>query len=254
MRRAVVCCAALLCAGGLGARWVFAASQTPAQNAPAATQGGAPGATTARPTWSATGQLFESCTCAVPCTCNFGQGPSPASYCHAFFLYKLDTANWNGTDLSGFYFGGVDGPDGNAGLIDDRATGAQREALEALARAVFAKGGPSRGKRSFVSAHMSGTVAGNSIQASAAGHGSFTAQILLGRDRKSPVIVMNNTVWPIPKAIKAKASTLTSEDKMAGAFHASDNNANYGDFQLTSNPPPPAGSNGPATSASPANP
>ena len=69
----------------------------------------APPATNAS-TWSASGTLLESCTCAVPCTCNFGEGPSPHPYCHAVFAYRLEKASWNGTDLSGLIIGGADGP------------------------------------------------------------------------------------------------------------------------------------------------
>src|SRR5205823_10964258 len=33
--------------------------------------------------WEISGDLTEACTCAVPCTCNFGRGPSPRHYCYA---------------------------------------------------------------------------------------------------------------------------------------------------------------------------
>ncbi|MBC8101526.1 MAG: DUF1326 domain-containing protein, partial [Cytophagales bacterium] len=58
-------------------------------------------------TWSATGTLLESCTCAVPCTCNFGEGPSPHAYCHAVFAYRFEKAIWGGVDLSGLIIGGA---------------------------------------------------------------------------------------------------------------------------------------------------
>ena len=39
--------------------------------------------------WKIAGALSEACTCSVPCTCNFGEGPSPHSYCYPFYSYEI---------------------------------------------------------------------------------------------------------------------------------------------------------------------
>ncbi len=197
--------------------------------APSAAAPGAPGAQT----WSASGTLLESCTCAVPCTCNFGEGPSPHPYCHAVFSYQLDKASWNGVDLSGLIVAGADGPRGVAGFIDERATAAQRPILEKLARAVMAQGGPAGGNRRFIAAPITHSVQGGNLRLDIPGHGGFTATVIMGRDRKSPIIVENNTVWPIPRAIKAKATPLAYRDSVAGVIRGSGTNANYGKFSLS---------------------
>jgi hypothetical protein len=184
-------------------------------------------------TWTASGTLLESCTCAVPCTCNFGEGPSPHPYCHAVFAYRLEKANWNGTDLSGLIVGGADGPRGIIGFLDESATPEQRSVLEKLAKAILAQGGPARGPRRFVAVPITHTVQGNNLKLEIPGHGGFTATVILGRDGKSPVVVENNTVWPIPRAIKGKAKPLAYNDSIAGQFRGDGTNANYGKFSMS---------------------
>ena len=200
---------------------------------PAGARGSAAAAPAARSGWSAAGTLLEACTCAVPCTCNFGEGPSPHPYCYAVYTYKLDKAAWNGTDLSGLVFGGADGPKGLIGFLDERATPAQRPALEQIARQVFAKGGPNRGPRPFVPARITHSVAGNDLRLDVPGRGGFTARVLLGGDGKTPIVVENNTVWPIRRAIKGKTRSLAFKDERTGAIRGDGTNANYGAFAFT---------------------
>lgn len=182
--------------------------------------------------WSASGTLLESCTCAVPCSCNFGEGPSPHHYCHAVFAYRLDKAQFDGVDLSGLIVGGADGPGGGGGYLDSRATPAQRPALEKMAYALFAQGGPAGGKRPFISAPITHSVKGNNLRLEIAGHGGFAARVITGRDGKTPVVVENNTVWPIPRATKAKAQTLQFKSKGVGEVSGEGVNANYGAFSF----------------------
>lgn len=192
---------------------------------------GQTGQTATAGTWSATGVLLESCTCAVPCTCNFGEGPSPNHYCHAVYAYKLEKAQWDGVDLSGLVVGGADGPKGNAGYLDARATPAQRPALEKLTYALFQQGGPASGKRQFVTLNIVHEVKDNDLKLNYPGRGGFTAKVIIGRDGKSPVVVENNTIWPIPRAIKGK-SQLSYKDTTAGEITGDGVNANYGTFSL----------------------
>jgi hypothetical protein len=186
------------------------------------------------PAWSATGMLLESCTCAVPCTCNFGQGPSPHAYCYAVYAYRLDKADYNGVDLSGLVVAGADGPKGVAGFLDDRVAAAKRPALESLARLIFAAGGPSGGPRRWTPTNITDEVQGDRLRLMVAGHGGFTADMLLGRDGKTPIIVENNPVWPIHRSAKAKSRQLTFHDEAVGAIDGDGTNANYGAFTLGS--------------------
>jgi hypothetical protein len=180
--------------------------------------------------WSANGTLLEACTCAVPCTCNFGEGPSPHSYCHPVYGYRLDKADWNGVDLSGLIVAGADGPNGISGFLDSRATATQKSALEALAKSLFAQGGPNSGDRKFTSLALIHEVKGNDLRLNIEGRGGFTAKVIVGRDGKSPVVVENNTVWPIARATKAKTSPLSYSDPVTGTIKETSSNANYGAF------------------------
>lgn len=195
--------------------------------------GSAASAQTAAPgKWSATGTLLEACTCAVPCTCNFGEAPSPHSYCHAVFGYRVDKGSYEGVDLSGLVFGGADGPAGATGFLDERASAVQRPALEKLARRVFAQGGPSGGARRFAPVRIVHEVKGNDLRLDFAGRGGFRARVIIGRDGKTPVVVENNTVWPIRRAIKGKALPLAFQHESTGKINGDGSNANYGAFSF----------------------
>lgn len=183
--------------------------------------------------WSAAGTLLESCTCAVPCTCNFGQGPSPKDTCNAVFAYRLEKASWDGIDLSGLVIAGADGPKGTAGFIDDRATAAQRPALEKLGAKLFAQGGPARIPKEWTPIALTHEVKGGVLHLAIGDKGGFTARILMGRDGKSPIVVENNLTWPIPRATKGISSTLSFQDDKAGSFSGEKTNANYGSFSFS---------------------
>ncbi len=184
------------------------------------------------PSWKATGTLLEACTCAVPCSCNFGEGPSPHHYCHALYAYRLEKAIYGGVDLSGLIVAGADADKGGIGFLDERATAEQRPHLEKLARVIFAQGGPSSGKRRFLPAKITHEVKGNDLRLAIAGYGGFTAKVIIGRDGKSPVVVENNTIWPIPRATKAKTITFAFREKDTGSIDSEGSNANYGAFTL----------------------
>jgi hypothetical protein len=134
-------------------------------------------------------------------------------------------------DLSGLVVAGADGPQGISGFLDQRATSAQRSVLEKLAQALFAQGGPNLGPRKFTSATLIHEIKGNDLRLDIAGHGGFTARIILGRDGKTPVIVENNTTWPVHRTAKAKAS-LAFQDTATGSIQGSGTNANYGAFSF----------------------
>ncbi|MBC7806334.1 MAG: DUF1326 domain-containing protein [Akkermansiaceae bacterium] len=181
--------------------------------------------------WAASGTLLEACTCAVPCSCNFGEPPSPNNYCHAVYAYRLEKASWDGVDLSGLVIAGADGPKGGACFLDERATPAQRPALERLTRAVWAQGGPGNAPgMPFMFAKITPSIAGNDLKLKIGDVGGFTARVIVGRDGKTPVVVENNTVWPIARATKGKTGTLNFLDKNVGKISASGTNANYGKF------------------------
>jgi hypothetical protein len=189
-------------------------------------------ATRAAGEWEAAGTLLEACSCSVPCPCNFGQGPTGGS-CHTVYAYRLKTASYDGVTLDGLVFGGGEASRGAAGFLDSRATAAQRPALEKLARAVFAQGGASGGARMFETVAIAATDDGRRFRVRFGERGGFEADILFGRDRKRPIVVENNTTWPVDRFIKGKTTQFVYQDTLGNRLRLDGVNANLGEFKLS---------------------
>src|SRR4051812_16534133 len=82
--------------------------------------------------WRISGQLSEACTCSVPCTCNFGEGPSPAHTCWALFSLDIQKGRYGKVRLNGLRLAGAAGAKGMVAYIDQRATPEQAQALQAI--------------------------------------------------------------------------------------------------------------------------
>lgn len=190
------------------------------------------GTTAARPVWQAVGTLFEACSCAVPCPCNFGQGPSQG-FCHTVYAYRLKTGRYGDVNLDGLVFGGGEADKGAAGFLDSRAKPEQKAALEKLATAVFAQGGASSGPRKFDTVRTIATDDGRRFRVAFGESGGFEADILFGRDRKRPIVVENNTTWPVDRFIKGKTSRFEYKDSLGNRLSFDGVNANLGEFRLS---------------------
>lgn len=188
----------------------------------------------APPDWEAEGTLLEACSCAVPCTCNFGQGPS-RDYCHTVYAYRLKRGRYGSVKLDGLAFGGGEGAAGRLGFLDARATEAQRPALEKLATAVFGKGGASPGPRKFQIVTLSVESDARTFRVNFAGSGGFRADVLLGADGKNPIVVENNVTWPVHRFIKGKTTHFDYRDSVGNRLKFDGVNANVGEFRLAGN-------------------
>ncbi len=182
--------------------------------------------------WEAKGTLFEACSCSVPCPCNFGQAPS-RGFCHTVYAYRLKTARYNGVVLDGLIFGGGEGDKGAMGFVDARATPAQRPILEKLALAVFGKGGASSGARSFTAAKLITEDSPAKFRLDFGDAGGFAADILIGADGKNPIIVENNTTWPVRRFVKGKTTRFAYKDALGNKLQFDGVNANLGEFNLS---------------------
>src|SRR5438067_11472641 len=89
--------------------------------------------------WHITGDLSEACSCSVPCSCNFGQSPSPHAFCYALFGLDIQNGSYGNVDLSGLRLAGANGPKGGVWYIDERANMEQTEALKAIGDMVWRK-------------------------------------------------------------------------------------------------------------------
>lgn len=183
--------------------------------------------------WQATGTLLEVCSCSVPCPCNFGQSPSN-DYCHTVYVYRIKAAKYDDVTLDGLSFGGGEGAKGAMGYLDERAKPAQRAALEKLALAVFGKGGASSGSRTFAWTKIAAEDDPRKFSISFGGNSTIAASILFGRDGKNPIVVENNTTWPVHRFMKGKTTRFDYKDSLGNSLHYEGVNANLGEFKLAS--------------------
>lgn len=192
-------------------------------------------------TWTIEGALTEACTCKVPCTCNFGEGPSPHRYCYAFYAYDIRKGKFGDVVLDGLRFGATELKGGRTYFIDERANDRQREALRVILARVIRRLAAAEAdekakaddpKMRYTSIKQEYDDRRNRLEV--AGVGEFAADYIMGLDKKSPVIVRNNTTWQIYDAIKAKTTRFRVKVG-SDSIDTKDTNSNQGDFSYNNN-------------------
>ena len=217
--------------------------------------------------WHIKGQLSEACTCNVPCTCNFGERPSPHEFCYAMWSYWVQEGSWEQIKLNDLRIGGVDGPGGILGLLDARADATQRTAMENIWHALsgrmlclmrlwpFKAGGTEPGpdrparqssiirtlyaERQFLGfeyVQIDQTITRQGSRLTFPDRGGFEAAYIFGRDPTQPLTVTNIVSWPIPVSIKGKTIFLKYKDKF-NQLDYQGTNANQGHFDLSHTQP-----------------
>ncbi|HEX8493871.1 MAG TPA: DUF1326 domain-containing protein [Pyrinomonadaceae bacterium] len=189
--------------------------------------------------WMIRGALTEACTCAVPCTCNFGDGPSPHSYCWPFYSYHIREGYYEDIKLDGLHFGSADLGGGRTMFIDERATEQQRAALRHIIARMIVRvpADEAEAKMKEMASQLRYTAVKQeyderSNRLAVAGLGEFTADYIMGLDKSQPIVVRNNTTWRIHDSIKARTSVYNVK---AGrdAVNTKNTNSNQGDFEYT---------------------
>jgi hypothetical protein len=189
--------------------------------------------------WKIAGALSEACTCSVPCTCNFGEGPSPHSYCYPFYSYDIRKGNYGDVVLDGLHFGAADMKSGRTIFIDQRADERQRQALKVIAMRVIVRT-PAEEAEARVKEYEPSTrftaieqsYGSESNHLKVEGIGEFSARYIMGLDKQQPVVVRNNTTWRIRDAIKAKTN-LYRVQVGRDRLDVKDTNSNQGEFEYT---------------------
>lgn len=182
------------------------------------------------PHWEIAGDLTEACTCAVPCTCNFGEGPSPKHYCHSLFALDIQKGHYGDVSLDGLRLAGAHGKKGDVWYIDERATSEQAAALKAIANHMFH---PRHAKIYFETAAITQVVGDKNNELKVGDRGGFESDYIMGMDKKSPVVVENNTSWNIPRSIKTKTKDFRYADQYGNKIDVKDSNGNQGKFDWT---------------------
>jgi hypothetical protein len=245
-RVAIISLAILLAVCALGAAGYFIARQRAARINQGGAQGAAPVANESKPaaavaanSWKITGALTEACTCSVPCSCNFGEGPSPHSYCYPFYSFDIRKGNYGDVSLDGLRFGSADLKSGRHIFIDERADARQREALQRIAARVIEHASAEdtekvakeiAGKARYAAIEQSYDDRRNHLKV--AGIGEFDAFYVMGMDKNAPLVVRNNTTWRVKETIKAKTNSY--KIKLGrDVIDTKDTNSNQAEFEYT---------------------
>src|SRR5215471_17942833 len=83
--------------------------------------------------WSIAGELAEACTCAIPCTCQFGQGPSPGPGCRSLTVLSIEKGSRGAVPLAQTRIGIAFGKAGTVVYLDAGGDPGREEALRAIA-------------------------------------------------------------------------------------------------------------------------
>lgn len=89
--------------------------------------------------WLFKSETYDNCNCDVNCGCQFNL-PSTHGYCQSAFVGKIVDGYYNDTPLAGLYWASLykwpgeikDGKGKRQIIIDERADGTQRDALETI--------------------------------------------------------------------------------------------------------------------------
>ncbi len=141
----------------------------------------------ASPHWHLTATLAESCSCSVPCPCNFGSDPTRMP-CDGNRLIVIKSGHYEDVDLSGVVFLITFAMRGWSKIyVSDRVTTRQMAAVEALLPIAFA--GFHRGKLSLTKVPIAVEITEKRVVFSGP-ESSVDMQVMSGTDGK-PVKILN---------------------------------------------------------------
>lgn len=176
--------------------------------------------------WEIQGDLSETCSCAVPCSCNFSEQPSPKHYCHSMFSLAIESGHYGEVKLDGLHLAGIHGNKSKVWYIDAKATPEQTAALRSIADHML--------KSEHVeTAAITQEVSDKGNLLKIGDKGEFEADYIMGHDKKSPVVVENNTSWNIRRSIKAKSEHVHYQDEFGNKLDFKGTNSNQGKFDWT---------------------
>lgn len=181
------------------------------------------------PSWRISGELAEACTCRVPCTCQFGEGPSPGPGCRSLITLSIEKGRRGDVLLDGTKLAFVRGGKSTVVYVDAATPALQKDALRAIAARMTA------GAKSvtYREAAIRQTVSAEETRAGIGDAGSFEADMLIGADGKTPVVVENQGDVNIARLEKGKTRSLKYGDSDGNAIDAKETNSDRGHFDWT---------------------
>jgi hypothetical protein len=188
----------------------------------------APVPAAAPPPWEITGELAEACTCKVPCTCQFGEGPTPGPGCRSLITLSIEKGRRGDVKLDGTKLALVFGDKGIVFYVDSSAPAPQRAALRAVAENMAATS--KWNSVSYREAPIAQTITPTETRVAVGDAGSFDAEMLLGMDDKTPVVVENQGDVNVARLEKGKTRLLKYGDAAGNSIDAKDTNSDRGHF------------------------
>ena len=177
------------------------------------------------PKWKLTGEYMESCNCDYLCPCIYTnpQGPATYDHCTALMVYRIDEGSYGDVDLGRLTFAlvirsGKVMADGNwifAGVVDEKADAAQRDALAAIVSGKA--GGPPGMIRDNLVSDFRGvafeaiefTMAGLARSAAIPGLLSFAIEGVASRNKSGNPLYIDNTSHPANRRLALARSKET---------------------------------------------
>jgi hypothetical protein len=171
----------------------------------------------AAPAWEISGQYMESCNCDYLCPCIFTnpQGQVTHDHCTAVLVFRIDEGHSGVAKLAGLSFAmvirsGKVMADGNwiyAGIVDERASPTQRQALASIVGGEA--GGPPGMIRSALVKDFRGieyrrldiALEGTKRKAASPGVFEFEIEGVLSRNKSGDPLYIDNTAHPAGKRL-----------------------------------------------------
>jgi hypothetical protein len=198
--------------------------------------------------WTMRGEYSESCNCDYLCPCIYTnpQGPATLDHCIAVMAFRIDEGSCGPTPLAGCKFALVirsgrimaDGDWLFAGVVDDGADPAQRQALAAIVA------GDAGGPPGFIRQHLVGdfrgityrpidfTIDAHARRVAIPEIASFAIDGVISRNRSGEPLYLDNTGHPANRRL---ALARASEFRVAGfglalALAGNGNNGHFAPF------------------------
>ena len=198
--------------------------------------------------WTMRGEYMESCNCDYLCPCIYTnpQGPATHDHCTAVMVFRIDDGNSGATPLAGLKFAlvirsGRVMADGNwifAGVVDEAADPAQRQALAAIV-AGDAGGPPGFIRQNLVSDFrgvefkpIEFAVEGFKRRTAIPDVASFEIEGVLSRNRSGEPLYIDNTGHPANRrlALARSAATRVTGFGLDLDLSAKGNNGHFAPF------------------------
>jgi hypothetical protein len=183
--------------------------------------------TPASSSWEIAGELAEACTCKVPCTCQFGEGPTPGPGCRSVITLSIEKGHRGDIALDGTKLALVRGDKGSVFYVDSTASALKRAALRAVAESMAAT---SKWSVSYLEAPITQIVTPTETRVTVGETGAFETEMLLGADGKTPVVVENQGDVNIARLEKGKTHSMKYSDAAGNTIDAKDSNSDRGHF------------------------